>query len=484
MSLQTIRTGITPVASTSEWMRAGPATARRWQRGYARRLVVTDLVVVAGTLAGVQQLALPEPQVWGTLALAGLWVLALGVTRSRDWRHIGAGVTEYRRVLIGCTTSVGVFFAVLVALELTLPREHLILSLPTAALGLLLGRWLWRRVLHARWRRGVWTHRAVVVGHAGKVRNVVSAVQGSKTMTGTQVTATHTVQGDHSADDAASRERAVARIVDVVTRSAADMVLLTESDLFSAQGVRELGWALDALDVNLVVVPSLTETAGSRISSHMIAGMPLLHVAYPRLTGVARLTKRSFDVVFAGLALLVLAPLMVSIAVWVRLDSPGPVFFRQERVGIHHSRFSMLKFRSMVVNAEEYLSLLQERSEGNGVLFKMHRDPRVTRIGALLRRLSMDELPQFYNVLRGEMSVVGPRPPLPAEVEAYDDHACRRLLVKPGITGLWQVTGRSDLSWEESVRLDLYYVENWTLSGDLQIVLRTARAVLGGAGAY
>lgn len=465
-------------------MSAGPATARRWQTGYARRLLLTDIVIVAASLAAVHQLAVPELPVLSTGLLAALWVAALGATRSRDWRHIGAGVMEYRRVLVATAATFGLFFAVLVALEMDTPREHLIFSLPAGAAALLLGRWLWRRVLHARWRRGSWTHRAVVVGHPEKVRHVVSAVQGSKTATGTMVTATHAVQGDRASDDAEDRERAIAQIVDVVTRGAADLVLLTETDLLSAQGVRELGWALDGLDVNLVVVPSLTETAGSRISSNMVAGVPLLHVSYPRLTGMARLTKRAFDIAFSSFALLMLAPVLIAIAVWVRLDSPGPVLFRQERVGMNHERFSMLKFRSMVVNAEEYLSVLRERSEGNGVLFKMRRDPRVTRVGSVLRRLSLDELPQFYNVLRGEMSVVGPRPPLPHEVEAYDDQTHRRLMVKPGITGLWQVTGRSDLSWEESVRLDLYYVENWTLLGDIQIVLRTARAVFSGAGAY
>ncbi|MCH8571270.1 sugar transferase [Nesterenkonia sp. AY15] len=463
---------------------AGPASARRWQRGYARRLVVTDLTVIAGVLTVVHLLALPEAPVVTTAVLGVLWIAALSVSRSRDWRHIGADVTEYRRVLVATLTSFGLLFTALVALDLAVAREHLIWSLPIGTIAVLLARWLWRRMLHAQWRRGKWTHRAVVVGNPRKVRHVVSAVRGSKTVTGTTVTAIHEVQGDHTVADVETRERVVAQIVDVVTRSAADLVLLTETDLFSAQGVRELGWALDALDVNLVVVPSITETAGSRITSNMVAGVPLLHVAYPRLTGTARLTKRTFDVVFSALALLMLAPLLITIALWVRLDSPGPVLFRQERVGINHSRFSMLKFRSMVVDAEEHLSLLEERSEGNGVLFKMRRDPRVTRIGAVLRRLSLDELPQFYNVLRGEMSVVGPRPPLPREVEAYDDHTHRRLLVKPGITGLWQVAGRSDLSWEESVRLDLYYVENWTLLGDIQIVLRTARAVFGGAGAY
>ncbi|GAA1161581.1 sugar transferase [Nesterenkonia sandarakina] len=486
MSVQISPISLSNAAASHDWMTApaGPASARQWQRGYARRLALTDLILASGTLAAVHWLALPELSVLSTAVLLALWLTALGAARSRDWRHIGAGVTEYRRVLVASVTSAGLFFATLVALNLPTPREHLIWSLPMGVLSLLLGRWVWRRVLQRKWRSGIWTHRAVVVGHPGKINHVVSAVQGATSCTGTVVIATHPVRGDLTGGDAAARERLVAQIVDVVTSSAADLVLLTETDLLSAQAVRELGWALDALDVNLVVVPSLTETAGSRISSHMIAGVPLLHVAYPRLTGRARILKRSFDVLVSALALLMLAPGLAIIAVCVRLDSPGPVLFRQERVGINHSRFSMLKFRSMVVDAERYLSLLKDRSEGNEVLFKMRRDPRVTRVGAVLRRLSLDELPQFYNVLRGEMSVVGPRPPLPQEVEAYDDTAHRRLLVKPGITGLWQVTGRSDLSWEESIRLDLYYVENWTLLGDIQIVLRTARAVFGGTGAY
>lgn len=486
MTSQPSMVDIASVAPSLDWMGspAGPATARRWQRGYARRLVVTDLGVIGGVLAVVHQLALPAAPAATTAVLGVLWMTALSVSRSRDWRHIGADVTEYRRVLVATCASFGLLFTALVAFDLAVPREHLLWSLPIGASAVLAGRWLWRRVLHAQWRRGRWTHRAVVVGHPAKVRHVVSAVQGSKSVTGTSVTAIHEVRGDHAVDDVETRERVVAQVVDVVTRGAADLVLLTETDLFSAQGVRELGWALDALDVNLVVVPSITETAGSRITSNMVAGVPLLHVAYPRLTGTARLTKRTFDILFSALALLMLAPLLITLALWVRWDSPGPALFRQERVGINHSRFSMLKFRSMVVDAEDRLATLRAQSEGNAVLFKMHRDPRVTRIGAVLRRLSLDELPQFYNVLRGEMSVVGPRPPLPHEVDAYDDHTHRRLLVKPGITGLWQVTGRSDLSWQESVRLDLYYVENWTLLGDIQIVARTARAVFGGAGAY
>jgi lipopolysaccharide/colanic/teichoic acid biosynthesis glycosyltransferase len=178
------------------------------------------------------------------------------------------------------------------------------------------------------------------------------------------------------------------------------------------------------------------------------------------------------------------APLVAALAFAVRLTSPGPVFFRQERVGVDGRRFTMLKFRSMVVDAEERRRALSELDQGNGPLFKIYADPRVTPVGALLRRFSLDELPQLINVLRGDMSLVGPRPPLPDEVAAYDDVAVRRLRVRPGMTGLWQVSGRSDLSWEESLRLDLRYVDNWSMALDLSILWRTCRAVLRGAGAY
>ncbi len=486
MTTQT-RTVSTARRGAADWMTApsGPASAREWHSGYGMRLLVTDLAVVAGVLGAVHGLMLQGQHPVGmTLGLGALWVLVLGLGRSRDWKQIGSGLTEYRRVLVGTFVTFGVFFVAVVVLDLDVPREHTTVSLPLGAAGLLLGRHLWRRYLLDRWRHGEWTHRVVVVGDPRKVRHVVSAVEGSKTSTGTTVTATYTEGIVHADGGVTDPGRTVAKIIDVVTRSAADLVMLTETDFLPPESVRELGWALEALDVNLVVVPSISEVAGSRIESHMVGGVPMLYVAYPRMSSMGRITKRAFDIVVSATALLLLSPLLLVIAVWVKLDSTGPVLFRQERVGIDHSRFSMLKFRSMVVDAEKHLSMLQTLSEGNGVLFKMRKDPRVTRVGAVLRRLSFDELPQFYNVLRGEMSVVGPRPPLPQEVEAYDDTTHRRMLVKPGITGLWQVAGRSDLSWEESVRLDLYYVENWSLMGDIVIVLRTVQAVVGGSGAY
>jgi exopolysaccharide biosynthesis polyprenyl glycosylphosphotransferase len=204
----------------------------------------------------------------------------------------------------------------------------------------------------------------------------------------------------------------------------------------------------------------------------------------PQLGVVHRTVKRVIDVAICSVGLVLLAPLFAVVAIAVKLGSSGPVLFRQTRVGRDGEEFSAYKFRSMYVDAEQHLDTLRDRNEAAGLLFKMRDDPRVTGVGRWLRRLSLDELPQIWNVLRGDMSLVGPRPPLPSEVEAYEYDVRRRLLVKPGITGLWQVSGRSDLSWEDSVRLDLYYVENWSPVLDLVILARTFIAVVRGAGAY
>jgi exopolysaccharide biosynthesis polyprenyl glycosylphosphotransferase len=248
--------------------------------------------------------------------------------------------------------------------------------------------------------------------------------------------------------------------------------------------MRELGWELEAKSTNLIVAPALTDVAGPRIHARPVAGLPLIQVDYPEFEGRKYAAKRAFDLVVSFLALVVLSPVFLVIAILVRSDSPGPAFYLQERVGLNGKRFRMLKFRSMVVDAETQLPGLLDRTDGNGMLFKLRSDPRVTRVGSALRKHSLDELPQLVNVLLGDMSLVGPRPPLASEVERYDAWAHRRLLVRPGITGLWQTQGRSDLSWEDSVRLDLYYVENWSLTGDIIILYRTVRSVAVAEGAY
>jgi exopolysaccharide biosynthesis polyprenyl glycosylphosphotransferase len=268
------------------------------------------------------------------------------------------------------------------------------------------------------------------------------------------------------------------------TAAGADTVVVLSCPELDGKLLRRLGWDLERDDIDLIVSSSLLDITGDRITIRPIDGLPMMHIEHPCLGGGRRVVKTIFDVSMAALLLLVLAPVFLLIGLLIKVDSRGPVFFRQWRVGRHGEEFEMLKFRTMFVDAEQRLGQVRGNSEHSGVLFKMRRDPRTTRVGRLLRRFSLDELPQLINVLMGEMSLVGPRPPLSAEVAQYPEDMRRRLVVKPGMTGLWQVSGRSDLPWDETMRLDLRYVENWSLTLDVVILMRTAVAVLRGAGAY
>jgi exopolysaccharide biosynthesis polyprenyl glycosylphosphotransferase len=264
----------------------------------------------------------------------------------------------------------------------------------------------------------------------------------------------------------------------------ADTIAVTSASETAAQYLRQLSWQLEGSGIELLVAPGLIEVAGPRLHIRPFEGLPLLSIEQPCFEGWRRVIKHGIDRSVATLVLVLLAPVLAALALAVKLTSPGPILYRQERVGLNGKSFTMLKFRSMVADADRQLDDLRGDNISDGLLFKIHNDPRVTPVGRLLRRLSLDELPQLFNVLRGTMSLVGPRPPLPGEVARYDTSVSRRLLVKPGLTGLWQISGRSDLSWEESVRLDLRYVENWSLALDLLILWKTGRAVLSRSGAY
>jgi exopolysaccharide biosynthesis polyprenyl glycosylphosphotransferase len=260
------------------------------------------------------------------------------------------------------------------------------------------------------------------------------------------------------------------------------VAVLSNAEL-SGAALRRLAWSLENSETDLVVGSGLIEVAGPRITVRPVAGLPLLHVERPRLSGAGKVTKAVYDRTVAAVVLVVLAPVMVAIGCWIWLADGGPPLFRQTRVGMNSRRFTIYKFRTMVVGAEQQRDGLLDRNDHDGVLFKMRHDPRITPVGRFLRRWSLDELPQLVNVLLGQMSLVGPRPPLPGEVAQYGDDVRRRLLVKPGLTGLWQVSGRANLSWEESVLIDLRYVENWSLPLDLHILWKTGRAVIRGVGA-
>jgi exopolysaccharide biosynthesis polyprenyl glycosylphosphotransferase len=273
-------------------------------------------------------------------------------------------------------------------------------------------------------------------------------------------------------------------VVRVVDEVGADAVVVASASETAAQYLRQLSWRLEGTNIDVLVSPGLVEVAPNRLQIRPTTSAPLIQIREPEFRGHRRLIKAVLDRLGAGILLVLGAPILLAIIAVIRCTSPGPALYRQRRVGKRGQQFTMLKFRSMVLDAEQQLDSLIERNECNEVLFKIRRDPRVTPVGRILRRYSLDELPQLINVLKGEMSFVGPRPALQREVAEYAPDMHRRLLVKPGITGLWQVSGRSNLSWSESVELDIRYVENWSLGLDLAILLRTIRAVIRSRGAY
>ncbi|MFJ4209301.1 sugar transferase [Paenarthrobacter sp. NPDC089675] len=437
---------------------------------------------------GIGSVQTPYPLV--SLVIDVLWWVCLGVLGTREPRILGFGAEEYRRVTTSSLWLFGATAIVSYVFQLDTARGYVAVALPLGIASLLFGRWILRKDLIRRRRNGLHVRRVLVVGGAQSVDHLATEL-GAHPAAGYAPVAAY-VTGSETLESSVKGAslpiigmgRDLAGILAAVDASAVDTVAISNGADVDPPTLRQLGWALTSRDVGMFMAPALTDVAGPRIHMQPLAGLPLVHVTTPKMEGPKALAKRAFDVFAAVSLLAVLAVPMCLVAVLIRLDSPGKVIFRQKRIGRSGDVFNMLKFRSMVVDAEQQLSKLKGNDDGNGVLFKMREDPRVTRIGRFIRRYSVDELPQLVNVLRGDMSLVGPRPPLPVEVEAYDDLAYRRLLVKPGLTGPWQVSGRSDLSWDDSIRLDLYYVENWSMVQDLIYLFRTFRAVTGKDGAY
>jgi exopolysaccharide biosynthesis polyprenyl glycosylphosphotransferase len=463
-----------------------------WMSTYIRRAVAADGVcaLAAGLLAyevrfGFENHGLqPSPYLLVSWVLPVLWCAAIAIAGGYDSRIIGLGSDEFRRVLngaVGLAAGLAIFSY---AARLDVARGYVVIAFLAALVLDLFARFLLRKRLHRQRKAGACTQRVVVVGHAPAVADLVALLR-RDSYHGLSVVGACLAGGTMLREIAGVPVYGgPGSVAGAVRDFGADTVAVLTSPEMNAIRLRELAWQLEATGTDMCVAPALLDVAGPRTTIRPVAGLPLLHVDHPELTGAKQAVKAGFDKVVAGLGLLLLAPLFVIIAACIKINDGGPVFFRQVRVGKGGRRFCVFKFRTMVVDAEQQKARLTDSNEGAGTLFKMRRDPRVTRPGAWLRRWSLDELPQLINVLIGDMSLVGPRPALPAEVARYHDHMRRRLVVKPGITGLWQVNGRSDLSWEDAVRLDLRYVENWSLALDLQILWKTGSAVLSGHGAY
>lgn len=476
---------------------SAPHTDDNWRQRYARRLRITDFLALVWVVYGTQiawfgfgevdvvireDARVTDVSYW--LFSAGLivsWMWALSLIDSRDYRVIGAGTTEYIRVV---HASIGLFGIVAILAFLSrvdVARGYLLIALPFGILVLLVERWMWRLWLVAKRASGDYSARVLLVGSRESVAQIAREL-GRSPSAGYRVVGACVPSGA-VADTIPGTTIPIMGSVDNVDRAiaatGADTVAVTSTDDLPPNKVKQISWGLEAGRQHLVIAPSIMDIAGPRIQTRPVSGLPLIHVETPRFSGGQRVAKRAMDLVASLVGIVAISPLLAFLAISVRLSSEGPVFFRQTRIGLGGREFTMLKFRTMVVNAEELVESLRERGQdsGNEVLFKMKDDPRVTRIGRIMRRFSLDELPQLFNVIGGSMSLVGPRPPLPREVAMYEQHVHRRFLSKPGITGLWQVSGRSTLTWEESVRLDLSYVENWSLVSDLVILAKTVRAV-------
>ena len=457
-----------------------------WTRDYLRQVALADLgcAVVGVFIAAQVRFGSDVTAMYLglSLALPVLWIAALWLAGAYDVRFIGTGSDEYRKVLnagVSLTAAVAIFSY---TVNLQLSRAYVVIALPSVTVFDLFARFAMRKRLHARRMRGKCLHNVVAVGHELAVAALITELGRDKYHGLTVVGACVVRPGECDEVVGVPVYGGLDDITAAVKAFDADTVAVTTCPEMDGIRLRSLAWELEKTGTDLCVSPALLDVAGPRTTIRPTAGLTLLHVDHPQLSGFRLVLKGLFDRCAAAAALVMLAPVMAALATIVWLHDRGPALFTQMRVGKDGHSFRMYKFRTMVVDAEQRRAELLASNDSDGVLFKLRQDPRVTAVGAHLRRLSLDELPQLFNVFLGHMSLVGPRPALPDEAEKYAEHVRRRLVVKPGLTGLWQVNGRSDLSWEESVRLDLRYVENWSFALDLQILWKTISVMLQGVG--
>ncbi len=482
----------------------GPAGVRRakpsWVAAYNLRLIISDTLLIALAVGGsqffwfgldnrsveVRDTFLPwlSYSVFSVLLLIG-WLAALHLYGTRDQRLFGAGLDEYARVADASFRLFGLVAIVALLLHVELARGYIITAFPLGVALLAFSRFAWRRWLRRERKRGRYLIRVLLVGSGRSVEHLLGEVARRPYLGFDLVGACFT--GKAPQRGKASEVEALGGLDDVpvvAKERGVHAVALAGSEGLPASQVRRLAWELESTGVDLMVAPAITDVAGPRIHARPVGGLPLIYVESPSYEAGAKIAKNVFDFLASFVLVLLASPILLTTAIAIKLTSPGPVLFRQERIGLNGKVFNILKFRSMRVGADaELAQLLAAQGTADKPLFKVDNDPRITRVGRFIRKYSIDELPQLINVLKGDMSLVGPRPQRAEEVALYDPAASRRLLVKPGITGLWQISGRSDLSWEDAIRWDLYYVENWSLIDDLLTILRTVGVVLRSRGA-
>lgn len=493
---------VLPLSRVPSSARVGPAPRVDWKRAYHRRALVVDILIIAAVITTAEfcRVLFRGSAAWSDvvtvhhIVLRGVllgvaWVIALELQKSRDLSLVGVGVDEYARVISATLAVFGLAAVASLLLQVRLSRGFLAVALILGLAGLIAGRHLLRKYLARERTAGRYVSQVVVLGGAESVRmlcerfsrsaesgyRVVGACVPGFTDVGVGVTTSVGVVpilGDDNAVEIALRE------------TGADVVAVAAVEHIGHENMKKLAWKLESRGVGLIVVPGVSDIAGPRLLMRPIDKLPLFHIASPNQEGFSAVAKRAFDLAFGAFALFCAAPILMLAAIAIKLNDGGPVLFRQERVGLHGKPFRIIKFRTMVVDAEARKETERDTTNNHGIFYKSANDSRITKVGKFLRASSIDELPQLLNVLGGSMSVVGPRPLVPGEGEGVEDFVARRGLVKPGITGLWQVSGRSDLSEDDRVNLDHSYLDSWSCVLDLVIVWRTVAAVLKRDGAY
>ncbi|WP_428967001.1 sugar transferase [Micromonospora fluostatini] len=481
---------------------ARPAVRRSaWHRPYIAWLLLLDfLSALAATRTAIALLDTADAgfhdptapggvdELFALVANIGLpvgWLVLLAAWGAYDRRALGLGTEELKRVVRATVAMAAAVSFLALGFKKDLSRMTVVVVILALVVYTLAGRFVARTVLRRLRHSGRHASQRMLL--VGKLSDALALyeVASRNPAAGLQPIAIHLPSHPQRGEevDAPVPVYVGWDLVPLVQQIGADTIAVCGPASLESYELRRLAWQLEGTGLGLVVVPQVTDVTGPRIHVRPVEGLPLLNVEEPTISGVSLLAKQVLDRVTAFFGLLLLSPVLAVIAAAIKITDPGPVMFRQTRIGHQGEAFKVWKFRTMYTDAEERLAALQDQNESDGLLFKMKDDPRVTPIGKYLRAYSLDELPQLINVLVGQMSLVGPRP-LPTEDDDYQGDVRRRLLVRPGITGLWQISGRSDLTWDDAVRLDLHYVDNWSLTYDIGILWRTVSVVLARRGAY
>lgn len=456
------------------------------------RLILTDMAVLATViLAGLAVSSRastwaidPVLAIYGTpVAIAVLWLSMLALRGSYDQRTIGVGAEEIRRVVSATLYTFAVVAGISYLIRADISRAYAFVSLPIGVALVIAGRFAWRGWLYRRRRQHQFLSPTIVIGSGSAAKELRERLA-RDSFAGYLVVDEYPAPGTNHTSHERARSDWLSGLLQKVDTAGALAVAIAPSESLTGEAIREVAWHLESRPVDLLIAPAILEAVGPRLSVRPAAGIPLLHLDQATLSRPQRFAKRTLDLVGAATLVVLLSPVLVLCALWVRLSSRGPVIFKQVRIGRAGHPFTMLKYRTMVDGADQMRLALRASHDIDDPMFKLRHDPRITPSGRFLRRWSLDELPQLFNVLGGSMSLVGPRPHPIDDVDRYEVEAFRRLALKPGITGLWQVEGRSDLDWAEALELDLYYVENWSLAGDVVLLLRTVRVVANGRGAH